>query len=74
LANKTYKAHYHAQQLVMIDWFTKYPIMRPQAMAKKVVEIVEVQVFLSHGVPEIVIANNGSQFISKEFNEPRKVS
>jgi hypothetical protein len=40
-------------------------------MAKKIVEIVEVQVFLSHhGVPEIVIADNGSQFISIEFNEP----
>jgi transposase InsO family protein len=30
---------------------------------------VETQVFLTHGVPEIVIADNGSQFISKEFNE-----
>jgi hypothetical protein len=45
--------------------------MRPlqKAMAKKIVEIVETQVFLSHGVPEIVIADNGSQFISKESNE-----
>jgi hypothetical protein len=50
---------------VIIDWFSKYPIMRPQAIAKKIVEIVGVQVFLSHGVPEIVIADNDSQFISK---------
>jgi hypothetical protein len=26
-------------------------------------------VFLTQGVPEIIIADNGSQFVSKEFND-----
>jgi hypothetical protein len=38
--------------------------------AKKIVEIVGTQVFLTQGVPEIIIADNGSQFVSKEFNWP----
>jgi cell fate (sporulation/competence/biofilm development) regulator YlbF (YheA/YmcA/DUF963 family) len=55
--------------LVITDWFTKYPILAPlrKATAKKITEIVEDRVFLTHGVPEIIIADNGGQFVGKEF-------
>jgi RNase H-like domain found in reverse transcriptase/Reverse transcriptase (RNA-dependent DNA polymerase)/Integrase zinc binding domain/Integrase core domain len=61
----------HAWLLVITDWFTKYPILTPlrQASAKKVVEVLEIKVFLEQRVPEIIIADNGSQFAGKEFNE-----
>lgn len=55
--------------LVICDWFTKFPILVPmrRATGKKVSDILEKQVFLTYNVPEIVIADNGPQFISTEF-------
>jgi hypothetical protein len=48
--------------LVITDWSTKYPVLMPlrKATAKKIVEMVETQVFLTHGAHKIVIADNGS--------------
>jgi hypothetical protein len=61
----------HCWLLVITNWFTKYPIMMPlrKTTAKKIVGIVETQVFLTQGVPEIIIADKGSQFVYKEFND-----
>lgn len=50
--------------LVVNDWFSKYVCLFPikAAKAKKVVDIVENQIFLQYGVPEIFIMDNGPQF------------
>lgn len=60
--------------LVIIDNFSKYCILRPtrNADAKTVVNILENEVFLVYGVPSIIIADNGSQFISKAFKDLMK--
>lgn len=57
--------------LVICDWFTKYPILIPlrKATAKKVLEVVERQVFQVFNVPEIVISDNGTQFTADEFKK-----
>lgn len=59
---------------VICDHFTKYCILVPMrnAKANKVIEIVEKQVFLTHGVPRTIICDNGKQFISKEFKKLAK--
>lgn len=55
--------------LVITDWFTKMVSLFAlrQAKANKVVEILEKRIFLEYGVPEIVIMDNGRQFVSKEL-------
>lgn len=56
--------------LVVTDWITKFPLLFPlrQATASKVVNILENNVFLIFGVPEIIVADNGKQFSGKEFH------
>lgn len=55
--------------LVICDWFTKFPVLVPlrNATCRKVCDVLEKQVLLSFGVPEIVIVDNGPQFIGTEF-------
>lgn len=55
--------------LVVTDWFTKFVSLFPMrdSKASKVVQRLENQIFLEYGVPEIVIMDNGKQFISKEL-------
>jgi len=55
--------------LVIVDWFSKSVILRPvqKAESKNLRKIIENDVFLSKGVPEILISDNGKQFISKDF-------
>lgn len=55
--------------LVVTDWYTKFVSLFPlrDAKAKRVVEVLEKQIFLQYGVPEIVIMDNGKQFISQEL-------
>lgn len=57
--------------LVVCDWFTKYCCLFPirVASAKKVVDILENRIFLEYSVPEIVIADNGVQFVSHQFKD-----
>ena len=59
---------------VAYDFFTKYPILIPirTATARKIVELTENEVFLSHGIPKTMIVDNGSQFKSKDFKELMK--
>lgn len=56
---------------VICDYFTKMPILVPlrNAKAVKICEIVESQLFLEHSVPEVIVTDNGKQFISKEFKK-----
>lgn len=55
--------------LVITDWLTKYVLMHPlrNATASSIVKYLENEVFLVYGVPQIVMADNGAQFTSREF-------
>lgn len=57
--------------LVVVDWFSKYCFLQPmrQATSSKITSFVENNVFLEHGVPEIVIVDNDPKFAGKEFKK-----
>lgn len=54
---------------VVIDSFSKFVRVKPlrEATAKSIVDFLKAEVFLTFGVPEIVISDNGKQFVSNEF-------
>lgn len=54
---------------VVSDWYSKFVFLHPMRSAdtSRMCEFIEKHVFLKFGVPQIVISDNGSQFISKEF-------
>lgn len=56
--------------LVALDCFTKYTIIEPvrKADTKSAVKILD-QVFTKFGVPEILISDNGTPFVSKNFED-----
>lgn len=56
--------------LVVVDGFSKFVNIFPlrNATSKAAVEHLENRIFLTYGVPEVLISDNGSQFISAEFN------
>lgn len=56
--------------LVICDYFSKYPVLHPLRNAKsnKIIELLE-DVFLTQGVPETVIVDNGKQFTSNAFKK-----
>lgn len=55
--------------LSITDWFSKYTVLEPlrEATSKKIAKFVEDNIFLVYGVPQYIIADNGKQFIGKEF-------
>lgn len=57
--------------LVVCDFFSKFTLLYPlrQATASSIIRILEEQVFLLFGVPEILKCDNGTQFKSKEFSK-----
>lgn len=57
--------------LVIGDWFTKYTILKPLrvATAQNVVKFLESEVFLKFGVPQFIIADNGTQFAGRAMKE-----
>lgn len=60
--------------LVITDWFTKFVLVHPmaKATAKGIVKFIENNVFLIFGVPQIMVVDNGVQFISKDFKNLMK--
>lgn len=54
---------------VITDWFSKFTLLFPmrKANSTNICKIVEEQVFHIFGVPEIVLSDNGKQFISNNF-------
>lgn len=55
--------------LVVVDAFSKFVHINPMrvATAKGVIQFLEKTIFLVFGVPEQIISDNGSQFISSEY-------
>lgn len=61
----------HAWILTMVDIFSKYTIAVPlrTATSDTLIKHLRADIFLTKGVPEYVICDNGSQFISHKFAE-----
>jgi transposase InsO family protein len=59
----------NTQLLVIYDWYSKYVIAKPMraALSQKLCDFLEYDVFLTYGVPQHIISDNGSQFTSKQF-------
>lgn len=59
----------NTQLLVVTDWFTKFVLVQPmtKATSSNVIKFLENQVFLTFGVPQIIMCDNGVQFTSKDF-------
>ena len=55
--------------LVATDVFSKFVLVQPfrDATAEPLVEFVENMIFRLFGVPEIILTDNGTQFVSKVF-------
>lgn len=55
--------------LVVVDSFSKYVHIHPArlANAKCVMKFLEQTIFLTFGVPDRVVSDNGSQFVSREY-------
>ncbi|XP_062538342.1 uncharacterized protein K02A2.6-like [Armigeres subalbatus] len=55
--------------LVITDLFSKFVLIQPfrQATADSLVQFVENNVFLLFGAPEVVLSDNGTQFVSSLF-------
>lgn len=55
--------------LVVTDMFSKWVELFPMrsAVSKKVIEFLENRIFLTFGIPKVIISDNGSQFVSKEM-------
>ncbi|XP_058449045.1 uncharacterized protein LOC131429006 [Malaya genurostris] len=55
--------------LVITDLFSKFVIVQPfrQATADSLVHFVENSLFLLFGVPEVILSDNGTQFVSASF-------
>lgn len=57
--------------IVLCDYFSKYVLTCPvrSAKASSLIRFLEEQVFLTYGVPESLICDNGPQMRSKEFRQ-----
>lgn len=55
--------------LVVTDWFSKFVFVEPlrKATATEIVKFLENRVFLMFGVPQIIMADNGTQFTGTQF-------
>lgn len=57
--------------LTIIDCFSKFVLLIPlrEATANLTIRAIENELFLTYGVPEILISDNGAQFKGKQFVE-----
>lgn len=55
--------------LVITDWLTKYSILKPMRdmKATALTRYLEEEVFLVYGVPQVVLTDNATNFVSKKF-------
>jgi len=58
---------HHKYLFVVVDELSKWVELFPMssATAKKVVEVLEDQIFCRFGIPSVIVSDNASQFISK---------
>jgi hypothetical protein len=56
---------------VISCWFSKFVLLFPlrNGKASNITKIVEEQVFLVFGTPQVVICDNGKQFVAAEFQD-----
>jgi len=56
--------------LVVVDVFSKNVFLKPfsRATSQKVVKYLEEDIFLLFGIPQTLVCDNGSQFVSKQFS------
>lgn len=61
----------HTSLLVVTDWFTKFVQVLPlrKATTSAILKFLENDVFLMFGVPQIVMCDNGPQFVSAAFRK-----
>ena len=59
----------NAHILTVVDSFSKFVHAHPlrEATSKQLIKFLRANIFLIFGVPEIIVSDNGSQFISTEF-------
>lgn len=57
--------------LVISCWFSKFVVLFPlrNGKASNICKIIEEQVFLMFGAPEVIICDNGKQFVANQFKE-----
>lgn len=57
--------------LIVLDKFTKYVLLKPlyKASESRINKYLEDDVFLTYGVPESILSDNGVQFRAKTFQE-----
>ena len=57
--------------LVVTDWFTKFSLLKPlrQANGASIAQFLEENVFLLFGVPQILMCDNGTEFINNRMRD-----
>lgn len=57
--------------VIALDQLTKFVLVKPlkRATAETVLRFLKEDIFLIFGVPESILSDNGTQFISKEFSK-----
>lgn len=65
------KIHSHQYAVVAIDCFSKYVFTKSfvRASALNVADFVEKEIIFKFGAPEVIVCDNGAQFVSKTFDE-----
>jgi transposase InsO family protein len=59
--------------LVVVDYYSRWIEIKPLKTQTSEAVIKEMRnIFMTHGLPEILISDNGTQFVSSEFEQYRK--
>lgn len=61
----------HTFLIVVLDNFSKYVLLQPlrKATTDGVIQFLHDHVLIVSGVPEIIVSDNGTQFVSKAFTD-----
>ena len=61
----------HRYILMVCDWFSKFILLHPlrKANSKSIFKFVEERVVLMFGVSQLIICDNGTQFVSRDFQK-----
>lgn len=55
--------------LIILDHFSKFVLLKPNlnGTSAEIVKFIEREVFHLFGIPEIILSDNGKQFVSKQM-------